>query len=563
MLDLLVAAAGPAVAGAVAGGLAVFLATPQAATRPQLKPREFNLTRPEENEYIASPQKPLEIPQRYGDFDLDATVEMAADTELDVVFHRVAEWDQQGDQHVPPFHARFDVLRLSTRGEGRAFLTSEEALFDDQVAGVRVQPGRPLTVVLQARDHRARANIAGVDVAWFETRDDHGNFAFVVRGGNVVIRRLWIKPWASPLWLLPFGWGAILGGVLGGVLRVLLRPKPMRLLVALLVLVSGGLFAWALLMRAQFLVAADPSTLSTVVAGLCFLPLSILVAAPGGRMVWRVVVGVLVAVAGLEYVARSEQNHLQVFADSRLDLYFGAQSGSAPFDALARRLTNNRQIHYPLPGLGEPARYDVLFLGGELLFDYGDRRSMAGLERNVVSQVAGYLRNHWAGRRNVATAALPTQAPYSYQQVLLAERFYMEAFRPRVVVLGLSDAEAQPALDMPARRLEEILPEADAVGWSALVDLWLRELREPVPPGGADDLRLTLEHLDELCKAFDAKLVLALDRSLDPDRAAVVRRFVAARKGKVPLVDGFDIWRMPRGEYPIQRLVEVIQKLIE
>jgi len=541
----------------------VFLATPPAARRPQLRPIDFNLVRAEGNEFIVSPQRVLEPPRRYGDFDLDATIELSPDTELDVVFHKIAEWDQRSEQHVPPFHARFDVLRLSTRGQGRAFLTSEEALFDDQLDGVRLQPGRPLTLVLQARGRQVRANIAGVEIGWFETRDDHGNVAFVVRGGKVIIKRLWIKPWASESRLLPFGWGAILGSLLGVVL-LLLRPKLARLVVAFVVLVLGGLFA-RVVMSAEFLVAAEPSTLSTVVAGLCFMPLSILIAAPGCRVAWRVVVGVVVALVGLEYVARAERHHLQAFEDARLDLYFGPQSGAAPFDALARRLTNNRRIHYQLPGLGEAARYDVLFLGGGPLFDYGDQQSMAGLEWNVVSQVAGHLRNNLGGKRYVETAAIPTLAPHSYQQLLLAERFYLEAYRPRVVVLGLWDAEEQPALHMPARQLEDALPKADAPGWLALVDLWWRMLRQPVPAGGPEDLRQTLDDLNQLCKAFEAKLVLVLDKGLDPDRAAVVRDFVKEKKAKndsVPLVEGFEIWGMPKSVYPIEKLVAVVQKLI-
>lgn len=551
------------VGGVLAGGAAVYLATPE-VRRPELKPIEFNLVRPESREYVASPQKALEIPYRYGDFDLDATIEMSADTELDIVFHKIAEWEQTTEEHVPPFHARFDVLRISTRGEGRAFLTSEQALFDDEVSGVRVQPGSPATVVLQGRGHRVRANVVGTEVGWFETRDDHGNMAFVVRGGRVVIKRLWIKPWASPSRLLPMGWGAILGAVLGVVL-LLLRSAPLRQVVALVVLVFGGVVARLLVMGTGFLVAAEPATASVVVAGLCFLPLSVGIAAPGRWMTWRVVAGVVVAglvvaLLALEYVARAEWRRLQAFEDPRMDLYFGQQSGSAPFDALGRRVANNRAIHYPLPGMGEAARYDVLFLGGGLMFDFGDRQSMAGLEKNVVSQVAGHLKHNLKSKRNVETAALPTLTPHSYQQLLLAKRFYLKAFRPRVVVLGLWDSEAQPALPMRARDLEKSVADADTRGWSTLVELWRRRGREPVVPGGPDDLRQTLQDLEALCKQYDGRLVLALDKSLDPERVAVVKEFVQKSGGRVPLVEGFDIFG---GVYPIQKLVQVIQKLIE
>ncbi len=544
-------------AGVLAASVAVFLATPPAPRRPQLNPIVFNLVRAEGNEYVVSPQRVLELPPRYGDFDLNATIEMSPETELDVVFHKVSEWDQQGDQHVRPFHARFDVLRLSTRGEGRPFLTSEEALFDDGTAGVRLQPGRPLTLLLQARGRHVRANIAGVEVPWFETRDDHGNLALVARGGSVVVKRLWIKPWASPSRLLPVGWGAIVGGVLG-LLLLLVRPPPPRLLLAVLVVVAGGLLA-RVVTCAEYLVAAEPSTQSILVAGLCFLPFSVLVVLPGPRVAWRVVAGVGMALLALEYAARAERNHLQAFEDTRLDLYFGQQSGSAPFDALAQRLSNNRGIHYPLPGLGEAARYDVLFLGGGLLFDSGDRHSMAGLDRNVVSQVAGHLRNRLGGKRNVQAAALPTLAPNCYQQYLLAERFYVQAFRPRVLVFGLWDTETQPALYMPARQLEAALPGADAPGWSVLVGLWLRARREPVPPGGLEDLRQTLEDVVQLCAALQSRLVVVLDKSTDPDRAAVAREFVKRKQGGVSLVEGFDISATP-GVYPIQQLVGVTEK---
>jgi hypothetical protein len=545
--------------GAVAGGAAVFLATPSAPMRPELKPIDYNLVRPEDREYVVSPQKLLDVLYRYADFDLTATIDMSANTELDVVFHKIAEWDHVGDQHVPPFHTRFHVLRLSTRGEGRAFLTSEEALFDDKVAGVRVHPGSPLTLVLEARGREVRANVAGTEIPRLETRDDHGNLAFVVRGGRAVIKRLQVTPWATSPQLLPFGWGAILGCGLGAVL-LLFRPQLARLLVALFALVPGGVLAWALVMHAEFLAAAEPSTLSTVVAGLCFLPLSVLIAIPGRRVSWRVVVGVLVALLPLEYAARAERDKLQAFEDQRLDLYFGPRSGNAPFDALARRLANNRHIHYPLAGMGQPARYDVVFLGGGPLFDYGDPESMAGLERNVVGQVAGHLRNELGGSRVVQTAALPTLAPHSYQQLLLLERFYLEDYRPKVVVFGVSDAEQEEALHMPARQLDEALPDADAPGWSALVDLWVRALRPQVPPGAPEDLRRTLEDLGQLCGEFDARLVLVVDKSLDAERAAVVRGFAIEKK--VLLVDGFDIWATPEGVYPIAELVEVIKPLI-
>ena len=74
------------------------------------------------------------------------------------------------------------------------------------------------------------------------------------------------------------------------------------------------------------------------------------------------------------------------------------------------------------------------------------------------------------------------------------------------------------------------------------------------------DLSRTLEELDLLCREFDARLVLVVDKSLDAKRGAVVRQYSRARK--VPLVEGFDIWATPMGVYNIQRLVEVIQPLI-
>jgi hypothetical protein len=269
------------------------------------------------------------------------------------------------------------------------------------------------------------------------------------------------------------------------------------------------------------------------------------------------VVGVVVAWWPLEYVADAERDQLQAFQDPRLDLYFGSQSGGAPFDALARRLPNHSEVHYPLS-----QRYDVLFVGGDRLFNYGDHESMAGMEDNVVSQVAGQVRSNLGGARVVETAALPTVAPHSYQQLRLLERFYLEAYRPKVVVFGVSVDEAEVALHMGAREFDDALPGADAPGWSALVDLWVRALRPRVPPGGPADLRRTLEELEQLCDAFDARLVLVVDKSLDAQRATVVRQF-AEEKGKaVPLVEGFDIWATPKSVYNIRGLVEVIQPLL-
>jgi len=44
-----------------------------------------------------------------------------------------------------------------------------------------------------------------------------------------------------------------------------------------------------------------------------------------------------------------------------------------------------------------------------------------------------------------------------------------------------------------------------------------------------------------------------------------VRDFVKEKKAKndsVPLVEGFEIWGMPKSVYPIEKLVAVVQKLI-
>ena len=104
--------------GALAGGLAVLLADPQQPPRPRLHTTPWSISKEEGT--AVTPQRSLELPMRYGDFDLDCRVVLPRGGELDLVFRKVEYWAPGGGEQLEYFHSRFAVLRMSTHRDGPA-----------------------------------------------------------------------------------------------------------------------------------------------------------------------------------------------------------------------------------------------------------------------------------------------------------------------------------------------------------------------------------------------------------------------------------------------------------
>ncbi len=127
---------------------------------------------------------PLVLPRIFGDFDASFELELPEDAELDIVLRWMTP--HEVDQEVVSFPARFVALRMSTISEGPAWWGRETLLFDplalhEVTGGMKLSPGLPATVWIEARGRRIRANVAGRWTEWLETVDDRGSFAMILR----------------------------------------------------------------------------------------------------------------------------------------------------------------------------------------------------------------------------------------------------------------------------------------------------------------------------------------------------------------------------------------------
>jgi hypothetical protein len=533
------------VAGVAAGVLSVGLAT-SSPTRPKIFGEAWSITRSDGK--TITPDRPLELPRRYGDFDLNCRLELPENADLDLLFRKVEHW---GEGHLPLFHARFSGIRVSTRKDGPGFLTREQVLFDPDAGGIRVSPGLPTSLELSCRGNRViRANVNGIDLPNITTTDDFGNLALVSRNGVAIVHDFQVTPWpASPsflAWFVGAGAGAVLGLLLG-----VFGASAVAIISSLLVFGAGGFLATWLVLD-NLLPAVTPSPEGVAWGALCLFPGALVLGFKALKFGPRLVVALLVGVAGagavLEMAARSEGDNFAVFEDDRLDLVFGPQSGATPFHAVARMLKCQYTAHMLTAN-----RYDVLLLGGKQFFDFND---IGGHGRNVNAALPVLVKAklRLPPKKEPTCAAIPSEQPNAYQQFALFADYYKD-YRPRVVVLGLSGDEddAHTILRASPREFAKIAGKPRDSSGSVLLDIYRRSRPPETKPQTVDDLRATLQDLHAVCQSVDSKLVLAIDRSLSKDFQKVALAF--ATDQKVPFVTGFAVYE---GHYPVEQLAEVV-----
>ena len=508
---------------ALAGACAVMIACGSPA-RPTLFENEFRWRPPagggveEQKARAVTEARMLHLPQILGDFDLLATVELPDNGELDLVFRMVEPRPHEGS--VESFHARFTLLRMSTRAEGPPYRTRSEALFaDDLSGGVRLRAGQPASIRLEVRGRRARANVAGRWFPWLETTDDHGSVAFVARGGTTSISYLVIQPQKTPSAGAAWGWGALIAA-LAATLVLLGGAVPWRVTVACGVVVPLGGWLAHVVLFTHLLPWAAATTGGALLGGLWTLPVALALSCRFRW--WAAAAAVLVAPVLLEFAARAERPRLAPLDDPRLTLYFGPDSGPAPFHALARRLRSRTRVHT----LGEPSSR-VMFLGGAAIFE-----ASPDLGNQVGLLVEAALRRTVG--RDVASIIVATPLANALQQLLMFRRFYLD-YAPRVVVFGVTAMENATGQRLRAR---EMLDRAeDSESREGSVVLWaLREglVAGDQPVATAADLEKTLTELELLCRDRGISLVLATEPFTDPALVDVLQSF--ADMFSIPLV---------------------------
>jgi hypothetical protein len=502
---------------AVSASLAWAIAAPPTHP-PPVHARDFNLALGDRGYFSVTPQRPLLLPFSFGDCDLLATLEVPAGGEVDVVFRRA---DPENA------HGRFALLRLSAVAEGPPYRTREQALFDqDAGGGVRLAPGVSASLRVEARGRHVRADVAGRLLPWIEVADDRGGFAFVVRGGEAVLRYLKVAPVKGP-WSLPgWMWTALAALGLHAGLRLAVGGRWMAAAALGVATLAGAEVARRWLMPALDAELA-PDPLARAAAALVGLPLGAALAAAVARRSW--LAGGALALLGLaggaalaEAFARREAARLTPLADPRLDLTFGWGSRSAPFDALTRRVSSKHAVHVE----GETG-LRVMFLGGEALFESGADRA-----EHVGVQVAGRLRRQ-LGRDDVDAVVMPTAFSHALQQLELYRRYY-RSFDPRAIVFGVSRWEAEPAEPLTARARWRRLELGRERGLSVLLDLCRAQRAGGAPPSTPEELRQTLAEAAALCKEDGAALVLAAAHDVPAPYLAVVEQ--AARDAGAPFV---------------------------
>jgi len=287
-----------------------------------------------------------------------------------------------------------------------------------------------------------------------------------------------------------------------------------------------------------------PDLGAVLLGALCLLPFAIGLAV-GRRWSWVfAVAGALCAPVLLELAARTESSRLRPLEDPRLDLYFGQDSGTAPADALARRVRSDTRIHSI-----EGPETRVMFLGGEVIFEARpDLADQVGLRTAIALQQRL--------SREVEGVVVPAVFGHALQQLLWFRTFYLD-YRPQAVVMGLTRFDTAYGVE---RRAREVLEEPFAVtpSFSTLVEVQRRHVVGDELVATPADLERALDELDELCRQRGIHLVIATEPGLDPDLLAAAERFVAARSR--PLVR--DVITMS-GEPRIDELVDVLARLLE
>lgn len=497
--------------------LAQLLAVTSVGPAPELFERDFHVVRPDGEPIEVTEARPLPVPYPFADFDLFADVEVPDGGAMDIVLRKVEPRRRAGGD-MALFHGRFVALRLSANGrEGPAFRTREQALFDDGFdGGQEVAPGLPATVLIEGRGRLLRANVAGVWHGPFESTDAHGAISFVVRGGIGLVRSLRIDRVPRPVRLLPITWCAIGGALLGLLAGVRGRKEPLPATLGALLAVPAAAWLAGRLLMAHVLPETEPSTTAVVLAALSGGPLAVALA--GRRRLLWAGLGLAAVLLAWEGAARAERLRLGALEDPRLDAYFGAQSGTAPFDALARRLQARTAVHTV-----EASGLRVMCLGGGPLFE-----GAPDPEEWVGPMLAAHVGR--AVGEPVDAAVVPTLYSHVRQQLALFERFYAEPFAPRAVVLALPpwEGEASERPDAVAVLDGDWTPEAP--GPSVLLTLWARAAEPRVPGSDPERLTAALDAFAERARAGGWAVVL-VDDPAAPGRFREVFRLAARAHG--------------------------------
>jgi hypothetical protein len=447
---------------------------------------ELQLPLPHKPELLVRPERWQPFPALRRDFDLDAVVELAPGASFDLVLRRLEPREVRGV--ALPFHGRFAVLRMSTTADGPGWRTPADALLAAP-GGVRLAPGVPASVHVEARGRELRANVAGKVLPPVLAQDEIGSLALIARDAPVAVQRLVVQPvgarWEPSAWAI-----GMAAGLVAGAFAVRLRAGWKRAALA-----GGALLAGVYAAGANGFAAMPPLALPearddllTVLAG---LPLALAVCLRG-RALWAGLLVGLLACGGLSWVVR--QRTAERFPPTKaLDELFGPASGTQVAEALAHCVHGPSGLH-----LADAAKSFVFLLGGELLWQ---RPGRAGSALQEVELLLGtdLRRDH----PTVEVASLPTVDGWSAQQWRLFATCYT-SFAPKVIVFGVPRDE-------------------DAV-----------DERTGARRSSPASLEQTVAQAEQYAAQHGARLLLVADCGLDANLYAVLSR---ARDRGLPLVE--------------------------
>lgn len=529
--------------GAAAGGLAGWRAgasVPPAPlpTDPQLeRGSEWAATRDEAHPLEVTPAKWQPLPRLYADFDIECKLELAPDTDFDLLLRLVEPRDLQGQQLT--FDGRFAALRVSSRRAAEPLRTREGALFGPP-GGALVEAGLPTTVQVEGRGRQVRAQVSFKGWSpWFTTADEHGSFALAAHGGKALVRTLKITNLGEPARLPIVPLAVVLGALLAAVgwgfgicrktlaVSLLLWPVGTEL--------ARRLSLYDLLPLARPL---DASLLWLLGAG---LPLLLAAWVPRRRWWLAAPLALLAFTAAMLGTADRELPRRAHGVPPLLPVVFGERAGNALSEALGHRIRS--PVPMPLHNM-QPSRHRVMLLGGQLLYGGGLP------EQHLELLLQGRLEAEF-GKGDADAVSLPTVDGWSLQQWLLFDTFY-RGYAPQVLVFGVPDDEAAVVTtDGAVREVRRQLGEApqQSLRDPAVAQRFLHGAGELVGVGGwfhhfwpipvreprsnPERLRKTLAAVRAYAAESHCQLVLLAGARLPEELLAVVREAAA---DAVPLV---------------------------
>ncbi len=513
------------VIGAALGIAAVWLAKLPVDPEPRLYEDLFHLIRSEEDPFEITSEKRLPLLRPLGDFDLVTQIELPTGSELDLLFHIVHPVRRDGGE-MELFHARFDVLRVSTIKEGGPFLTREEALFDQPSPGGHlISAGHPATVHLQGRGHLVRANVAGKWTPWYESADSRGSIIMMLHGeGTALVRYLNLQPLQREVSNQPWLWCGAAGAIIGLLMGLFgcTMVAGLRALVALPVCAAlAGVFTlWHLLPEVQ------PSLTGTMAAALSGLPLTVALAF-GARLRALAIVSVAV-LAMWELTVREEHRRMEPFEDPQLSAYLGRNSGEMSFDILGPELDADLAVHKPFD-----VDRRIVFAGGGIWYESGGIRAP---EKNIGPLAAAQLGQKLGAR--VDGVVIPTLYSSAAQQYAMLERFVVGPFAPDAVVFAITADELDATEKYAPRDVFEGKVELPTGFGLELVRLWRMSWTEDVPAGSPEILAETLAELADLSKRRGFEVALYRPETLPGILNDVV--VAAAQSHGWPVLDRSD-----------------------